>query len=128
MVAARRTALAAYIALLLLLVIWEVSWAEPTPLPRTFWVFLKVSPLVIPLAWLWRGTARAYVLSSLLLLIYFCEGVTAVYGASVAGKVAGLLYGTAETLLAMVAIVAASIYARFVLTSPPSQTRARTES
>ena len=128
MVAARRTALAAYFALLLLLIAWEVWWAEPTPLPRTFWVALKISPLIIPLVWLWRGSARAYVLSSLLLLIYFCEGVTAVYGACVAGNAAGLLYGIAETLLAIVAIVAASVYARFVFRSPASQTRARTES
>lgn len=128
MAAARWCAFAAYVALLLLVAAWEAWWAPPTPLPRTFWIAVKVAPLAVPLPWLWRESARAHVLASLLLTIYFSEGVAAAYGASVTGNVAGMLYGAAEILFAVVALVSASLFARLMFKSVPSQIRAKKES
>ncbi|HEX9812105.1 MAG TPA: DUF2069 domain-containing protein [Burkholderiales bacterium] len=125
---ARRSVFAAYVALILLVFAWEAWWAPPTPLPRAFWIAVKVTPLIVPLPWLWRESAHAHVLTSLLLLIYFSEGVAAVHGAATTGNVAGMLYGTVEILLAIVAIVAASVFARLAFKSLPSRIRAKKES
>ena len=125
---ARWTAFATYVTLLLLVFFWEAWWASSTPLPRAFWIAVKVTPLIIPLPGLWRKSARAHVLASLLLLIYFCEGVAAVYGARASGNAIKILYGSAEIILVVLAITAASVFARFVFNSFPSQTRARKES
>jgi len=125
---ARWTAFAAYVALLLLVIFWEAWWAPLTPLPRAFWIAIKVTPLIVPLPGLWRKSARAHVLASLLLLIYFCEGVAAVYGARTSGNAMTILYGSTEIILVVLAITAASVFARFAFKLPPSQTRARKES
>jgi uncharacterized membrane protein len=123
---ARWTAFAAYVALLLLVFLWEAWWASSTPLPRAFWIAVKVTPLIVPLPGLWRKSARAHVLASLLLLIYFCEGVAAVYSAArVSGNAMTIWYGSAEIILVVLAITAACVFARFAFKSPPSRTRAR---
>lgn len=124
---ARWTAFTAYIALLLLVFAWEAWWASSTPLPRAFWIAVKATPLVVPLPWLWRESARAHVLASMLLLIYFSEGVATAYSARASGNVAGMLYGTAEILLALVVIAAASVFARHTFKSSSSRTRAKRE-
>ena len=122
---ARWTALASYVALLLLVFFWETWWASLTPLPRAFWIAVKVTPLMFPLPGLWRKSARAHVLASLLLLVYFCEGVAAVYSTPASGNDLTIWYGSAEIILVVLAITAASMFARFAFKSLPSQTRAR---
>lgn len=108
----RWIALAAYVALLALVFVWE-AWAAPaTPLPRAFWLGLKLIPLAAPLPWLARGGARAHVLAALILLLYFCEGVVLAYTAAKTGAGGELAYAAAEIALVLLFIAAASVYAR----------------
>jgi len=126
--AARWAALMAYIALTLLVVAWEAWWAPPTPLARTFWIVVKITPLIVPLPWLLRRVAYAHVLASLLLLVYFSEGVVAVYSGIAAKSFAAALYGAAEILLTVLFIVAASIFVRFSFRASSPRVRAGTGS
>lgn len=109
----RRLALFAYATLLVLLLWWEL-WAAPaTPVSRLFWLGVKLVPLLIPLPALWRGSARAYVLTALLLLLYFCEGVATAYVSVKSGSGAALAYAALEIVTTVTFVAAASFYARF---------------
>jgi uncharacterized membrane protein len=109
----RRLALCAYGALLILILGWE-AWAAPTtPVSRLFWLAIKLVPLLVPLPALWRGSARAHVLSALLVLLYFCEGTATAYGAWRSGSSAALGYATLEIVMSLAFIATASFYARF---------------
>ncbi|MFL6622286.1 MAG: DUF2069 domain-containing protein [Sulfurifustaceae bacterium] len=126
--ATRAVALAAYGLLLVAIVLWE-AWAAPaTPVARTFWLGLKAIPLLVPLPGLWRGRARVYVLASLLALLYFCDGIAVAYDALRSNAPEGFVYGTAQTLLALVFVVAATFYARFTWRRSPLRGSAETES
>ena len=125
--AARWTAITAYFALTLVVLAWEAQWAPPTPLPRGFWIALKVVPLIVPLPWLLRGSAYAHALASLLLLLYFCEGVAAAYSAVRLNDVGALAYGMGEILLAVTFVATASLYARLIFRTRTSRAGAGTE-
>lgn len=120
----RALALAAHVGLMALVVIWEAWWAPATPVARGFWIALKLVPLAVVLPWLVRGGARAHLAAALLLLLYFCEGVTSAYSAVRAGAAGTLAYGAAEAALSMLFIVTASVYVRL----NGSRAGARTES
>jgi uncharacterized membrane protein len=126
--AARWTALLAYFALTLVVFAWEAWRAPPTPLAPTFWIVLKVTPLIVPLPWLLRAAAYAHVLTSLLLLLYFSEGVAAVYGGIRSGSGASVAYGSLEIVLTLVFIAAASVFVRLSFRTAPPRVRAETES
>lgn len=124
----RAAALSAYGLLLAIIVVWEI-WAAPaTPVSRMFWLGLKAVPLLIPLSGLWRGHARIYVFASLLMLLYFCDGVAVAYAAARSSAMVGFAYGTVQTLLALAFIVAATFYARFTWRRSPPRGSAETGS
>ncbi len=68
-----RTALASWLALIVLTVLWE-GWLAPKA-PPGFWLAVKALPLLLPLFGLLRGLARTYVWASLLALLYLTEGL-----------------------------------------------------
>jgi uncharacterized membrane protein len=116
---AHRIALITYGAIIALIIFWEGWAAPPTPLPRAFWIGLKAMPLVALLPWLWHGSARAHVFAALLLLLYFCDGIALAYHAGRSGYSVMLAFGSVEILLALLFIVAASLYARFRFRASP---------
>lgn len=124
----KAAALAVYGLLIAAIVSWELGVAPPTPVPRAFWLGLKVVPLLIPLPGLWRGHARVYVLASLLMLLYFCDGVAVAYDALRSNAPAGIAYGAGQTLLALVFVVAATFYARFTWRRSPLRDSVKTGS
>jgi uncharacterized membrane protein len=70
----RPAALAAWLVLIVLTVLWE-GWLAPVHYaPPGFWVTLKGLPLVLPVFGLLHDRLRAYIWAALLLLPYFMEG------------------------------------------------------
>lgn len=124
----RRLALFNYAALLVVVLWWE-AWAAPaTPVSRVFWLVIKLLPLLVPLPALWRGSARAYVLAALLVMLYFCDGIATAYGAWRSGSGASLGYAALEIITAVTFIATASFYARFRWRRENVRARAETES
>ncbi|MGW8248927.1 MAG: DUF2069 domain-containing protein [Acidiferrobacterales bacterium] len=75
----KRAVLGTYFALLLLILLWE-GWLSPAPnIPPATWIILKCVPLLLPLRGLLRGQKRAYLLTALLLMLYFIDGVVLTY-------------------------------------------------
>ena len=109
-----RTAwLAASASLVLLIVLclaWEL-WLAPLR-PGGSWLALKALPLALPLAGIVSGHRYTYQWASMLILIYFAEGVTRAW--SERGLSQWL--ASAEVLLSVVFFAAAVSYAR--LTRP----------
>lgn len=71
-----RTALAAYLALILLTLAWE-GWLAPSPhFPRALVLAVKALPLLAPLFGLLHGKVFTFGWASLLILAYFAEAVT----------------------------------------------------
>jgi len=76
---AQRLTIFNYLLLILLILAWE-GWLAPAPnAPPGLWLTLKSLPLLIPLRGLLRGNIRTYLLSTLLLLFYFTDGVVLTY-------------------------------------------------
>jgi uncharacterized membrane protein len=69
---AHRIALAAWIALIVLCVLWEL-WIAPIR-PGGSWLALKALPLLLPLRGLLRAENKSYQWALLLILIYLFEG------------------------------------------------------
>ncbi len=68
----RITTLVSCLALLILMLGWELWWA---PLrPGGSWLALKALPLALALPALYRGSSQAYKWWSMLILAYVCEG------------------------------------------------------
>ncbi len=68
-----------YLALLVLILLWE-GWLAPAPnAPPGLWLMLKALPLLLPLRGLFRGKPKTYLLTTLLLMFYFCDGVVLTY-------------------------------------------------
>ena len=82
------------LALIVLSLAWE-RWLAPLR-PGGSWLMLKAVPLLLPLPGLLKGKRYAYQWSSLLILLYLCEGLvraTSDHGLS-------QLLGIAESILA----------------------------
>ena len=109
----RGLTLALYLALLLLIAVWEAEYAPPGLVPRPAWLVLKLAPLLALGYGLWRGSARAHVIAALVVLLYFIEGVVLGFG-GVRGleSTATVWYALAEIALALGFFVCASLYAR----------------
>ena len=107
-------ALASYLLLILLVVLWE-GWLAPAPkAPPGFWLTLKGLLLLIPLFGMLRDRPRSYLWASLLLMLYFMEGVMLVYvhrGEEFARHNV-LPYALMETILTLVFIASAGFYIR----------------
>lgn len=110
--ALQRIALASYLLLILLTVLWE-GWLAPKA-PPGFWLTVKSLPLLLPLFGLLHGRPRSYVMASLLLLLYMIEGLVLLWTERRLGFAPGsaLPWALAETLLTLAFIVSASFYAR----------------
>ena len=113
MTVTRRIALATYLALLALVVVWELALAPATPVPRAFWAAIKAIPLLLPLYGLSRARLNTHVIAALVVMLYFCEGVAAVYLATKSGSADQLVYGALEITAALVFIGAATFHVRF---------------
>jgi uncharacterized membrane protein len=117
----RRVALASYLALLVLSVLWE-GWLAPVPnSPPGFWLTVKSVPLLLPLFGLLHGKPRSYAWASLLLLLYLTEGLVLLWTERTLGFARGsaLPWALLETLLTLTFIVAAALYIRGRAASNP---------
>lgn len=116
----KQIGLAAYGALLALIIVWETWLAPETPVSRAFWLALKTAPLFIAIPGLWRGSPRAYVLAALIVLIYFSEGVADVYHTVRTGASGEFVAALFQVAASLIFIAAAPIYARLTWRDPPA--------
>ena len=107
-------ALTSYLLLILLVVLWE-GWLAPAPqAPPGFWLTLKGLLLLTPLFGMLRDRPRSYLWASLLLMLYFMEGVMLLYVHRAEGFALHnvLPYALLETLLTLGFIASAGFYIR----------------
>lgn len=107
-------ALGFYLALIVLVLLWE-GWLAPAPkAPPGFWLTFKGVLLLLPLFGMLRDRPRSYLWASLLVMLYFMEGVMLIYlhhtEALALHNV--LPYALLETVLTLGFIVAAGFYVR----------------
>ena len=102
----RQLASASLIALIFLGVAWEL-WLAPLR-PGGSWLVLKVLPLLAPLFGILHGKRYTYRWTTLLIWLYFTEGVVRTW--SEPGLTARL--AIVEVVLALVFFIAAALYAR----------------
>jgi len=100
------TAAASLIGLIFLSVAWEL-WLAPLR-PGGSWLVLKVLPLLLPLFGILRGKVYTYRWSTLLIWIYFTEGVVRAWSDG------GLSHqlATIEWVLALIFFVSAAFFTR----------------
>jgi len=103
----RRIALGSVIGLIVLGLAWEL-WLAPTG--SGTWA-IKVLPLLLPLPGLWRAHLYTYRWLSLLVWLYFTEGVVRAY--SDRGLSAGL--AALQVLLCLSLFVACALHVRWRL-------------
>jgi uncharacterized membrane protein len=106
---------ASLIALMLLAVAWEL-WLAPLR-PGGSWLVLKVLPLALCLFGVLRGRRRTYQALSLLVWLYFAEGV--VRSTSDPGAASARL-AVVEIVLCVVLFIAVSAYARLARGHAPA--------
>ena len=107
-------ALGNYLLLILLVVLWE-GWLAPAPkAPPGFWLTLKGLLLLAPLFGMLRDRPRSYLWASLLLMLYFMEGIMLLYVHRAEGFALHnvLPYALLETLLTLGFIASAGFYIR----------------
>ncbi len=102
----RHVASASLTALIFLGVAWEL-WLAPLK-PGGSWLVLKVLPLLLPLFGVLRGKVYTYRWSTLLIWLYFTEGVVRAWSEPGLASRLGML----ETSLSLVFFSAAALYAR----------------
>lgn len=103
---ARRITIAAFVALILLGLAWEV-WLAPVR-PGGTSLALKVVPLLVGLPGIVRGRLRSYQIWSMAIMLYLCEGlVRATSDAGLSARLAIL-----EAILSLVAFGAILAFAR----------------
>lgn len=108
----RRLVLASYLLLIVLTLLWE-GWFAPKG-PPGFWLTLKGLPLLLPLFGILRGQARSHLWASLLVMLYFMEGVMLLYLHRADDLTLRSVwpYALLETLLTLAFIAGASLYLR----------------
>ena len=117
---ARRVAVASLLALIALCLAWELFLA---PLrPGGSWLALKALPLCIPLAGFLKNRMYTYRWVSLLVWLYFTEGVVRAWSDAPPGNWLALL----EVLLCLVLFTACTVHIRARLRSAPPSTAAPT--
>jgi uncharacterized membrane protein len=103
----RAVALGSVIALIVLGLAWEL-WLAPTG-DRT--LALKVLPLLLPLPGLWRNRMYTYRWLSLMVWLYFTEGVVR----ATSDRGPGALLGAIEVLLCLLLFAACAAHVRWRL-------------
>ncbi|WP_042428978.1 DUF2069 domain-containing protein [Comamonas granuli] len=112
---ARRAAVASLLALIALCLAWELFLA---PLrPGGSWLALKALPLCIPLAGLLKNRMYTYRWVSLMVWLYFTEGVVRAWSDRAPGNWLALL----EVLLCLVLFTACTVHIRVRLRSAPAR-------
>ena len=108
----KTAALASFLALLLLTLLWE-SWLAPKS-HWVFWLGMKTLPLLVLLPGLLRNRLRRFVIATLVLLPYLVEGLVLAWTERSAGFGwrAILPFALLETVLALAFIVSASLHVR----------------
>ncbi len=107
----RRVAVASLLALIALCLVWELFLA---PLrPGGSWLALKALPLCIPLAGFLKNRMYTYRWVSLLVWLYFTEGVVRAWSDRAPGNWLALL----EVLLCLVLFTACTVHIRMRLRS-----------
>ncbi len=100
------TAAASLIGLIFLSLAWEL-WLAPLR-PGGSWLVLKVLPLLLPLFGILRGNVYTYRWSTLLIWLYFTEGVVRAWSdGGLSSQLAFL-----EWVLALIFFVAAAFFTR----------------
>ncbi len=102
------------IALIVLCTLWE-SWLAPLR-PGGSWMMLKALPLLAALFGVMRGRRYTYQWLSMLLLLYFTEGIIRAYEPGLSGALA-----IVEIALSCALFVVVVLYAR---AAAPSRQRA----
>ena len=105
----RILAVGSLLGLIVLGLAWEL-WLAPLR-PGGSWLVLKVLPLCIPLAGLLKNRMYTYRWVSLMVWLYFTEGVVRAYGDSAPGSWLALL----EVLLCLALFVACALHVRLRL-------------
>jgi len=103
----RIVALGSVLALIALGLAWEL-WLAPTG-SRT--LALKVLPLLLPLAGLWRNRMYTYRWLSLMVWLYFTEGIVR----ATSDRGAGVPLAIAEVLLCLLLFAACAAHVRWRL-------------
>jgi len=107
------TACTSLIVLIFLCLAWELRLAPIQP--GGSWLVLKSVPLLAPLFGILNGRRYTYQWASMLILLYFTEGIVRATTESGTGQ----LLAAAETALALIFFGATVAYAR--LTRPSAQ-------
>lgn len=94
------------IGLIVLSLLWE-RWLAPIR-PGGSWLMLKAVPLLLPLPGLMKGKRYVYQWSSLLILLYLCEGLVRATSDTGLGQWLAML----ETLLATLFFVGVLLFCR----------------
>lgn len=100
------TASASLIALILLALAWEL-WLAPLR-PQGSWLVLKVLPLLLPLFGILRGKLYTYRWSTLLIWLYFTEGVVRAWSDQGLSSQLAML----EWILAVIFFISAAFFTR----------------
>jgi len=125
----RQVSLLSYLALIALTVLWE-AWLAPSRF-ATFWLIVKLAPLLLPLFGMFQNRLWAYVVACLIALLYFVEAIVLAYTLSTRplSFTDPRLLAWLELVLVSVFFVGATFYVRrqrAALSASPA--RAETES
>jgi len=117
----RLMAVGSLLALIALGLGWELSWA---PLrPGGSWLAFKVLPLCIPLAGLLKNRMYTYRWVSLMVWLYFIEGVVRASGDRAPGSYLAML----EVLLCLTLFAACALHVRLRQRKAPNTLNTETE-
>ncbi len=105
-VASRRAAVASLLGLIILGLAWELALSPVRP--GGSWLALKVLPLCIPIAGLLKNRMYTYRWLSLVIWLYFIEGVVRAWGDRRPGNFLALL----EVVLCVVLFAACTVHIR----------------
>jgi len=109
--ASRALAVASLLGLIVLGLAWEL-WLAPLR-PGGSWLALKVVPLCLPLAGLLKNRMYTYRWVSLVVWLYFTEGVVRAYGDAAPGNA----LAWAEIVLCLLLFAACALHVRLRLRS-----------
>lgn len=116
----RTLAVGSLLGMILLGLAWEL-WLAPLR-PGGSWLALKVLPLCIPLAGLLKNRMYTYRWVSLMVWLYFTEGVVRAWG----DKPPGNWLALAQVLLCVALFVACALHVRLRLRNAALAARAET--
>ncbi len=103
----RTLALTAYLALLTLMLVWQLWWSQGSELSPLFRVLLWIVPLLFPLVGIIRGKPYTHAWANFILMWYFLHSLTLLW---VAPEQRHLAIG--ELLLTTLAFIGCTAYAR----------------